>query len=118
MKRDDRSPEHYISSVEGSLREILIQVRDLVFQVAPDAEETIRYGMLGYPGIACLGAQKAYVSLYLAPAALARYQAKHPSANCGKSCLRFRNPDDIDEPAVLELLRDAQTAERSSDDNF
>lgn len=115
MKRDSRSPQHYVNSVEPPLREILDRIRRLLHQVAPDVEEGIQYGMLAYPGIACLGAQKAYVSLYVSPAALARYRDAHPESNGGKSCLRFRPTDVLDEEAIRRLLLDARRQGQGAD---
>jgi len=74
MKRDDRSPAHYIDSVEGEQKQLLLSIRSLIQSVAPDAEEYIEYGMLGYGEVANLAAQKNYVSLYVSPKALVEYK--------------------------------------------
>ncbi len=108
MKRDDRSPAHYINSIEGKQKQLLISIRELIQSVAPEAEEYIEYGMLGYGEVANLAAQKNYVSLYVSPKALVEFKKKHPGANCGKSCLRFRSAGDFDPVAVKELLTTVQ----------
>lgn len=79
-------------------------MRDLILRVAPDVEEGIEYGMLDYPGLANLAAQKDYVALYMSPAILAKFKARFPKASCGKSCLRFRNAGQVDWTALEELL--------------
>ena len=89
MKRDDSTPAAYIDSVDEPQKTLLLAVRELILEVAPGAEEGIEYGMLGFGDVANLAAQKNYLSLYLPPAALAPFQKRHPSANCGKCCLRF-----------------------------
>ncbi len=89
MKRDDSSPEAYLASIEEPQKSLLLAIRDLIIEVAPDAKEGIEYGMLGFGDIANLAAQKNYVSLYVPPAALAPFKKRHPSVNCGKCCLRF-----------------------------
>lgn len=104
MKRDDRSPASYIDSVAGEQKSLLLEVRKVIFDVEPDSEEVIEYGMLGYPGLANLAAQKNYVSLYVAPKALAEYKKKYAGADCGKSCLRFRSMKQFDPAAVRDLL--------------
>ena len=104
MQRNSASPEDYINSIEGSQKDLLVGIRDLIHEVIPDAEETIEYGMLGYSGIGNLAAQKNYVSLYVAPKALAAFKKEHPSSNCGKSCLRFGSDKDFDADAVHKLL--------------
>jgi hypothetical protein len=93
MKRDDTSPDAYCESVEGKQRELLEALRALVLESAPDVEEGIRYGMLDYPGLANLAAQKQYVSLYVAPAVLAEHAAAFEGIDHGKSCLRYRRLD-------------------------
>lgn len=104
MQRDSRSPRHYLDAVEGAQKELLLEIRALIREMVPGAAETIEYGMLGYGGIANLAAQKHYVSLYVSPKALARFKEDHPSADCGKSCLRFRSAKDFDPAAVRSLL--------------
>ncbi len=115
MKRDDRSPDHYRKSVEGAQRELLDAVRALVLEAAPDVEEGIRYGMLDYPGLANLAAQKQYVSLYVMPVVLARHAKAFAGVDHGKSCLRFKRLDQLDAASVRALLADV-LAERGGGD--
>ncbi|MHC4401398.1 MAG: DUF1801 domain-containing protein [Planctomycetota bacterium] len=104
MRRDDRSPSSYLDSVDGELKDLLVEIRSLIFKVHPQCEELIEYGMLGYPGLANLAAQKGYVSLYVSPEALAKYKKQYACADCGKSCLRFKSMKDFDESAITYLL--------------
>lgn len=108
MRRDSSSPEAYRADVDGAQREILEQIRALIFEAAPDVEEGIEYGMLDYPGIANLAAQKNYVSLYVAPPVLSRRKADFPGVDAGKSCLRFRKREQVDRAAMLTLLREVR----------
>jgi uncharacterized protein YdhG (YjbR/CyaY superfamily) len=106
MKRDDSSPEAYRNDVEGELREMLEDVREVIFQVYDENEEIIEYGMLGYPGLANLAAQKNYVALYVKPEVLDNYRDQ--IKDCGKSCIRFRKPEEIDREMLLNLLKDVR----------
>lgn len=108
MRRDSSSPEAYRADVEAPQREILETIRALIFEAAPDATETIGYGMLDYPGIANLAAQKHYVALYVAHEVLARRKADFPGVDSGKSCLRFRKLEQVDRNAMLTLLREVR----------
>lgn len=108
MKRDDRSPEAYLASVEGEQGEIVREIRELILREFPEAEEHMEYGMLAYGDLANLAAQKNYVSLYVTPSVMARYQRKHPSANCGKCCLRMRSRKHYDPEAIRELIREVE----------
>ena len=112
MKRDASSPKAYIDDVEGEQREILLAIRDVIRRVAPDVEEGIEYGMLDYPGLANLAAQKRYVALYVAPPVLAKHRADFPGLGSGKSCLRFRRLDQVDREALGRLVRDVRSFRR------
>jgi hypothetical protein len=62
--------------------------------------------MLDYPGLANLGAQKHYVSLYVMPIVLARRRKAFSGVDAGTSCLRYRRRDQLDPSAIRKLLRD------------
>lgn len=115
MKRDATSPDHYVKSVPGAQRELLEAVRALVREAAPGVEEGIRYGMLDYPGLANLAAQKQYVSLYVMPAVLARHAKAFEGVDHGKSCLRFKRLDQVEPDAVRALLADVLEARGGGD---
>jgi hypothetical protein len=89
---------------------MLETIRDVIFEVAPATDEIIEYGMLGYPGLANLAAQKHYVALYVKPIVLAEHREHFSGAHCGKSCLRFRGPDQIDRQRLRALLGDVLQA--------
>jgi uncharacterized protein YdhG (YjbR/CyaY superfamily) len=105
MKRDATSPESYRNDVDGELAEMLETIRSVIFEAGTDVEETIEYGMLDYPGIANLAAQKNYVSLYVKPAVLDDFRDRFDGVDCGKSCLRFKRQDQINRELVAELIQ-------------
>jgi hypothetical protein len=94
--------------VKGDLRTLLDAVRAVILEVAPDIEEGIGHGMLDYPGLANLAAQKNFVALYVAPTVLAKRRDDFPGVSCGKSCLRFKHIGQFDQTAVANLLREVQ----------
>ncbi len=112
MRRDDRSSEAYRDSVAGLQREMLEVVREVIFEIAPDVEEGIGHGMLDYPGLANLAAQKHHVSLYVSPAVLDRHRVSFPGVSCGRSCLRFTKPEQVDRDALRALLVDVRDTRR------
>lgn len=114
MKRDDSSPQAYRMDVTGEQHEMLEAIREVIFEVATETDEIIEYGMLGYPGLANLAAQKHYVALYVMPAVLAKHREYFSDADCGKSCLRFRRKDQIDRERLRALLRDVFEARRDA----
>ena len=110
MRRNDNSPEAYRSDVTGKHSEMLEAIRDAIFEVASDADEIVEYGMLGYPGLANLAAQKHYVALYVKQEVLAKHRHPLPGVDCGKSRVRFRRREQIDPERLKDLLRDVRQA--------
>lgn len=109
MKRDAESPKAYLEQLEGGQLELVNAIREGIRKVMPRFEEGVRYGMLDYPGLANLGAQKRYVALYVAPEVLKRHRNAFPGVDAGKSCLRFTKPEQADPDALDALLRDVWT---------
>ncbi len=108
MKREVDSPKAYLADLDGEQLELVQQIRKAIRSVVPRFDEGLRYGMLDYPGLANLGAQKHYVALYVAPAVLKQHRANFPRVDAGKSCLRFKKLEQADPKALVALLRDVQ----------
>lgn len=106
MRRNDASPAAYRADVEGPQRELLEAIRRVIRRVRPRVSEGIAHGMLDYPGLANLAAQKSYVALYVAPAVLEEHRESFPGVSCGKSCLRFKRLEQADPKALRRLLED------------
>lgn len=96
---------------------MLEAIRAVILEVAPDVEEGIGHRMLEYPGLANLGAQKHYVALYVAPSVLAERKQDFSGVSTGKSCLRFRNLDQMDRKALARLLREVRAFRRGGGGN-
>lgn len=108
MKRDASSPKAYRSDVSGPQREVLDAIRDVILELVPASSEGIAHGMLDYPGLANLAAQKDYVGLYVPPSVLARHKDRFPGVSAGKSCLRFRRLEQAEPAALRALLGDVK----------
>jgi uncharacterized protein YdhG (YjbR/CyaY superfamily) len=115
MQRDAKSPNAYRSDVGDEQRELLEAIREVIFEVHPEVVEGVRYGMLDYPGLANLAAQKQYVSLYIVPEVLGDYAQEFAGVSRGKSCLRFKRTDQIDRPRLRRLLRDVRRYRKRND---
>jgi Domain of unknown function (DU1801) len=123
------TPEEYIDSLRDDRREAVAKVREVVNRnLPPGYEEGIAYGMIGwwvpletFPdtyngqplGLAGLASQKNYISLYLNtvygnPAEEAwfkeRYVASGKRLNMGKSCLRFRQLEEVPLDVIGETI--------------
>jgi hypothetical protein len=119
----------YLRELPPDRRAVVAAVRQLVLEHLPKGyEEAMNWGMITYqvprksfasaanPQPLCyaaLAAQKNYYSLYLMslyvnPKELAAFRAAFKAAgkklDTGKSCVRFRQLDDLELPAVARLV--------------
>jgi uncharacterized protein YdhG (YjbR/CyaY superfamily) len=130
-KKAPSTPEEYIATVPEPRRTEVKRVHDLIRSTVPELKPFMQSGMIGYGPyhyryetgregdwfIVGLAGRKNYVSLYVTPSVNGRYLAetyapKLPKADVGKSCIRFRHVDDLDQGALKSLLRKASTAAR------
>ena len=105
MRRRASSPDAYRQDVGPAQSDLLEAIRSVILESVPEVEEGIRYGMLDYPDLANLAAQKDYVALYVAPEVLAERRGDFDGLSLGKSCLRFKRIDQVDREALTTLLR-------------
>jgi hypothetical protein len=126
----------------GPREEELRRVDELVMAAVPGidrqlvpagSQSMLGYGLMPYkpksakvattwPLIA-LAAQKKHLSLYVCAVVDGRYVAEARAdelgtVSCGKSCIRFRSLDAVDENALSALLRDAVAATRAGDNAY
>lgn len=114
MKIKADSPAEYRKGVPEHQKKLLESIRTIILDLAPKADEQLGHGMLDYPGIANLGAQKNHVSLYVLPAVLGKHKNNFPKNACGKSCLRLKDMKQFDEDSIRDLLRDVIAARGKS----
>jgi len=102
--------DDYIAEAPPERREALARVREIARRELAGCEERMMYGMPAYvrqdgSGFA-FASQKQYIALYVAPEVHARNAEALKQVDCGKSCIRFRKPADIDFALIERLLRD------------
>lgn len=122
--------DEYLDGLEPERREVVSAVRDIVNRAMPDGyEEGVSYGMIGwavplerYPdtyngqplGYVALAAQKRHYSLYLnclymGSVEEAEFRRRWTAASgrtldMGKSCVRFRKLEDLDQDLIAETV--------------
>lgn len=108
MKSDAKTPAEYIAALPPE-RKAAIQTLDrAIRKAAPRLKPQIKYGMLCYGGDAetvALASQKNYISLYLCGAETRKKELGKVSV--GKSCIRFRNLEDLNVGAAMALVKEA-----------
>ncbi|TAE57705.1 MAG: DUF1801 domain-containing protein [Bacteroidetes bacterium] len=132
MRIEAISPEAYLEKVPEDRKEALGHLRDLLCQNLPAGfEETISYSMITYvvphslypAGYHCdvsqplpfisIASQKNFIALYhmglyAMPHVLAWFVEEYPKhskrkLDMGKSCIRFKKPEDIPFALIAEL---------------
>ncbi|MGH8825642.1 MAG: DUF1801 domain-containing protein [Jiangellaceae bacterium] len=129
MGRSAGTVEQYLDSLPPDRREVISPVRDVVNRALPDGYvEGIAFGMIGwgvplerfpdtYNGqplsYVALAAQKRYCSLYLNAVYTGsveevefrrRWEATGRKLDMGKSCVRFKELDDLDLDLVAAVV--------------
>ena len=122
-----RTPDEYIDRLEEPRRSHIAALHALIRETAPGLEPHIASGMLAYARYHYRGksgsegewfhiglaSNKRYISLYVMATAPAggylaeSYKERLPKADIGRSCVRFKRPDEVDQEALRELIRGA-----------
>ncbi len=132
MKIEADTPEEYIDKLPDDRKEAMIKLRATILENLPDGfEETMNYGMIGYvvphsvypDGYHCnphlplpfmsIASQKNYIALYhmgiyVNEELMDWFTGEYPNhvsskLDMGKSCIRFKKPDQIPYELIAEL---------------
>ena len=100
----------YIASLDEPRRSSLEQLRKIILETVPEAEETIQYNMPAYTyhGMLCaFASQKHYMSFYLLDGAIVE-KNRHllTGLSVGKGCIRFKDISKLPEPTIRAMLRE------------
>ena len=120
-----KTPAEYIAVVADERRPDIAALDALIRTHAPELEPVIMGGMLGYgpfhyryasgrEGDACklsIASNASYISLYCFASdgkgyVAERYDGRVGKANIGKSCVRFKKLADLDEKALVALIKE------------
>jgi uncharacterized protein YdhG (YjbR/CyaY superfamily) len=109
--------DDYLKSLAPARQAALNKLRSLVFKVAPDAIETIKYRMPTYEygdGVLCsFASQKHYVSLYMDTSIVEKHREELTGLSIGKSCIRFRKMDRLPLDTIRRMLEETVQMRRS-----
>ena len=122
---DVKTPAEYIAAVDDKRRSDIAALDALIRKHAPKLEPVIMGGMLGYgpfhyryasgrEGDACklsIASNASYISLYCFAAdakgyVAERYVDRLPKASIGKACVGFKKLADLDEKALVALIKE------------
>ena len=118
MSGKTQEVDEYLENLVSERRAALTKLRSLVFEVAPDAVETMKYRMPTYEygnGVLCaFASQKHYVSLYMDTDIVENYREELTGLSIGKSCIRFRKLDQLPLDTIKRMLEETVQIRRSA----
>ena len=118
MSGKTRKVDEYLKSLAPERRAALAKLRSLVFEVAPDAVETMKYRMPTYEygdAVLCaFASQKHYVSLYMDTDIVEKHREELTGLSIGKSCIRFRKLDQLPLGTIKQMLEETVQMRKST----
>ena len=116
MQSTATTVDEYLETVPPERLAALTKLRHLCRTTLEGYEEGMQYGMPSYSKNGAVGiafnSQKNYISIYVPNEVLDRYRDQVP--DCGKGCIRYRKPDQIDYAVVEKLLQGTAGASAES----
>jgi uncharacterized protein YdhG (YjbR/CyaY superfamily) len=99
-----KTVDEYIAKQTVEVQPILIKMRTLIKGIAPDAEETISYGMPGYKlnkkPLVYFGAFKKHIGLYPTPSGIEAFRKELSEYEGAKGSIQFP----LDQPMPYDLI--------------
>jgi uncharacterized protein YdhG (YjbR/CyaY superfamily) len=96
---------NYISGFPAETRAILLQIRNIIKECAPDSEESIAYGMPAYKlkgkPLVYFAAFKKHIGFYATPSRHEEFAAELSPYKQGKGSVQFP----INQPMPMDLIR-------------
>jgi uncharacterized protein YdhG (YjbR/CyaY superfamily) len=107
MEKTSRDVDAYIARAPKEAQSKLMDVRGAIREVAPDAAESISYGMPSYDNgkIAWFGLMKSHIGLYLRPPIIAEHKKELSGYKTTKSAVHLPLDQDIPIPLIKKLVR-------------
>ena len=104
MRNDFKTVEAYINAFPSNVGNTLNRIRSIIKQNAPDAVESISYGMPGYKlngkPLVYFAGYKNHVGLYATPSGHSQFAAELARYKQGKGSVQFP----IHEPLPFDLI--------------
>lgn len=123
--KNAKTPREYLSQIEEPRRSQVEKVFHFIQSVMPNEKPYIHAGMLAFKPyhykyasgregdwfVVGLASQKNYISVYVCASDAKQYVAEKykdqlGKVSVGKSCIRFKHPDDIDFEVLRKVLKE------------
>ena len=100
--------ESYLAEVPAERRECLDELRRLCRRTLKGCQEIMAYGMPTYQKdgkvVSAFASQKNYLALYGCGRAIEAHREQLQGLDCGKGCIRFKRPEQLDYAVIKSLL--------------
>jgi Domain of unknown function (DU1801) len=122
------TPEEYLNAVDPGRRDEIARVHAFIRKTVPALEPFMLNGFLGYGPMRYqyasgrsgdwfkigLASNKQHISIYVCAVNEKGYLAEQYAdrlgkCSCGKSCIRFKNFDDLDHAVLRTVLKEAKS---------
>ncbi|MEW5978573.1 MAG: DUF1801 domain-containing protein [Acidobacteriota bacterium] len=120
MHSDATTVEDYIATFDGAKRDLLVELRQTIREIAPGAVESMKHRLpfyeIGQDAFA-FAVQKHGISVYINQEELiSEHAARIGKHSRGKNCIRYSKPEHVDLSGLKALIRAAygQRANNSS----
>lgn len=103
----DAKVSQYFAQFDGIALQRLHQIRDLVFEMLPEAEETIKYGIptfVYHGNLLHYAAFKAHTGLYPLPETLTALQERLAEYPRGKGSIQFLHAKELPLALIREIV--------------
>ncbi len=120
MSQISKEIEEYLNQVDPKRQEVLFKIRTLIFQEVPNIVETMKYRMPTYQldeVVLAMASQKHYMSLYMDTELVAKYRYELSHLNCGKSCIRFKNLEELPLETIRRIIKETVKKQSQGESN-
>lgn len=100
--------DDYMAGFPPEIRELLEQIRKTIKQVAPDAQETISYGMPAFRlngNLVYFAAFKNHIGFYPIPAGVEKFKKELSAYKTGKGSVQFPLNQQMPLPLITKLVQ-------------
>ncbi|SKB35160.1 iron chaperone [Daejeonella lutea] len=105
MNVDFKSVDEYIDKSPGEVQSALRKIREIISEIAPNAAESISYGMPAYKlkgkPLVYFAGYKKHIGLYATPTGHSEFAAELAGYKQGKGSVQFP----LNEPIPYDLIR-------------
>ena len=100
--------DRYLEELSPEREQALQKLRSLIFEVVPDATESLKYRMPTYEVqghvLCAFASQKRYMSVYLDTEVVRAHREELEGLSVGKSCVRFKRQEQLPWDTIRTML--------------